>query len=285
MRVKENCKAGITAFLPVYNEEKRIEICLKCFQWCDEILLLDKKSTDSTVAIARKYTNVRILTKECAEAFDSDEIEIFMSNCKTEWCMIVTASDLIHPHLAFEIRKIINSSDFDFDIISVPYKPYFLGVCEKYSPWYTEYMKKVFRVSELVINLNSVHAVLVPLASATTFKIERTIPEVAYYHLTHQSADSIVERNIRYWKGEIKSKESLESINKIILKEVIKFIFFKRGLFKGKQAIALFYSYLVYYMMTYVFKWEYQYGKIDKEYQDIWKEVGRHWNEWNSDNH
>ena len=275
-------KTGITAFLPVYNEEKRLKNVLECFRWCDEILLLDKESTDDTVKVAKQYSNVTILTKKCTEGYDSNEFEYFLKNCKTEWCMIVTASDLIHPELAKKMRELIDNCHFGYDIISVPYKPYFLGCCGKYSPWYAEYMNKIFRVSTLSINLDSVHAVLTP-TSSRLYQIPFTEPKVAYYHLTHQSAESVIERNVRYWKGEASSSEPLSQINKTIARTVIRFVFLRGGLFRGKQALALFYSFLSYFMMAYVCKWEYQYGKIESTYAALQKEIVDLWNKPNLD--
>lgn len=275
-------KAGITAFIPVYNEEKRLKNVLECFRWCDEILLLDKESTDDTVKIAKQYSNVTILTKIRTERYDSNEAEYFLKNCKTEWCMLVTASDLIHPKLAKKMKELIDDCNFEYDIVSVPYKPYFLGCCEKYSPWYAEYMNKMFRVSTLSLNLNSVHAVLTPISSRL-YQIPFIESKVAYYHLTHQSAESVIERNVRYWKGEASSSDSLSLINKIIIRTVIRFVFLRGGLFKGKQALALFYSFLSYFMMTYVCKWEYQYGRIDSTYATLQKDIVDMWRKPQSD--
>lgn len=268
--------SGMTAFLPVYNEEKRIRKCLECFQWCDEILLLDKESTDDTIAIAKQFPNVTVLTKEHTEAYDSIEAEYFLKNCKTEWCMIVTASDLIHSELATKIKEVTKRTQFEYDIISVPYKPYFLGCCEKYSPWYSEFVTKLFRVETLTLNLNSVHSVL-SSKSSRIYQIKIEDSGVAYYHLSHQSAESVIQRNVRYWKGEASSSEPLSSINKIIIREVIRFVFLRGGLFKGKQAIALFYSFLSYYMMTYVCKWDFGYGEIEDVYEKLRKEIVGSW--------
>lgn len=275
-------KTEITAFLPVYNEEKRLKNVLECFRWCDEVLLLDKESTDDTVKIAKQYSNVTILTKKYTEEYDSNEFDFFLKNCKTEWCMIVTASDLIHPKLAKKMKELIGNCHFEYDIISVPYKPYFLGCCEKCSPWYTEYVNKIFRVSALSLNLDSVHAVLTS-TSSRLYQIPFTEPKVAYYHLTHQSAKSVIERNVRYWKGEASSSQSLSSINKIIVRAGIRFVFLRGGLFKGRQALALFYSFLSYFMMAYVCKWEYQYGKIEGTYAILQKEIVDLWNKSQSD--
>lgn len=268
--------SGITAFLPVYNEEKRIRKCLECFQWCDEILLLDKESTDDTIAIAKQFPNVTVLTKEHTEAYDSDEVEYFLNNCKTEWCMVVTASDLIHSDLAVKLKELIYENSTGYDIFSVPYKPYFLGCCERYSPWYSESRNKAFRTSSMSVNLKSVHSAL-NTTSNRIYTIKMINPQAAYYHLSHQSADSVIERNVRYWKGEASSSEPLSSINKIIIREVIRFVFLRGGLFKGKQAIALFYSFLSYYMMTYVCKWDFGYGEIEDVYEKLRKEIVGSW--------
>jgi len=55
---------GISAFIPVYNEEKRITYALTSLQWCDEIILLDKSSTDSTVDLAKQYDKVKVFQME-----------------------------------------------------------------------------------------------------------------------------------------------------------------------------------------------------------------------------
>ena len=39
------------------NEEERIKVCLESVKWVDEIIILDNGSTDSTLDIAKQYTN------------------------------------------------------------------------------------------------------------------------------------------------------------------------------------------------------------------------------------
>ena len=50
----------LTVIIPSFNEEARIEACLKSVAWADEILLVDSFSTDRTLEIAQKYAH-RIL--------------------------------------------------------------------------------------------------------------------------------------------------------------------------------------------------------------------------------
>ena len=58
MRVK------VTALVPCYNEETRVEIILKALQkspLVDEIVVVDDASTDGTVQAVKKIKNIRLL--------------------------------------------------------------------------------------------------------------------------------------------------------------------------------------------------------------------------------
>ena len=69
---------GISAAMPVFNEESRIENCLKTICWCDEIVVLDKESTDRTREIASRYTD-KIFTQKNSDVYSSTEIEFLSS--------------------------------------------------------------------------------------------------------------------------------------------------------------------------------------------------------------
>jgi len=47
--------SNVSVFLEVFNEEERIESCLKSFAWADELFVFDKQSTDRTFEISKKY--------------------------------------------------------------------------------------------------------------------------------------------------------------------------------------------------------------------------------------
>ena len=50
-------KNNVTVFIEVFNEEKRIESCLKSFSWADELVVFNKNSTDRTREIALTYAS------------------------------------------------------------------------------------------------------------------------------------------------------------------------------------------------------------------------------------
>jgi len=272
----QTLQRGVTAFISVYNEEKRIAYTLQSLSWCDEVILQDKYSEDRTVEIAGKYSNVRIFYCDNSDSFSSSEYDIFFNNCRFSYSIFVTASDVIHPALAHKIRELVHDNSFDYDVIDVPYKPYFLGICEKYSPWYQEYTSKVFKTSCLSAKEGEVHKAL-DVNAKSHYKIELPNKEEAYYHLTHQDADSIMERNLRYWRGERYSKEPISVTSTWVFKKTIRYFLLNSAFFKGKAAIALVFSYLSYYMMSYVYRWDYNYSQTDKTYKEIRKKIDDCW--------
>lgn len=265
-------KEGIAALLPVYNEEKRIRYILDSLGWCDEILVLDKESTDHTLDIAREYPNVRLLSMRNMEIYHPTDVEFLYKECCYKYSMLVTASDIIHPRLSSEIRRLIDCRDFDSDAIEVPYKGFFLGIYEKYSPWYEERDIRVIKTACVSVNKTSIHSSR-SLSIRSIYKITLKDPDVAYYHLTHESAYGIIDRHSRYWKGEYSSSEPLSVSIKTIIAETVKFLLFKRTFFKGPAAIALAFSFLSYYMMTYVCKWDYLYGNANAVYANLRRRI------------
>ncbi len=275
-------KKGITAFVPTYNEEKRIGYTLQSLVWCDEVILVDKYSSDKTVDIAKTFSNVKVFLQERTDGFDGAEFLVFMQNCTTEWCMVVTASDIIHPDLALKIRKLIKQENFNYDAIRVPYRPYMLGICEKYSPWYEKYSDRIVKTSNITINQQEVHYAF-ETNIQTVYPIIVDKKEEAYYHLTHESADSVIERHRRYWIGEATTPEPLSKTLKRVIVWTIKLFFPKRTFFYGKAGIALAFSYLSYYMMSYVYKWDHNYSKANETYSELRSMIMTKWENYNKE--
>lgn len=269
-------KKGISIFLPVYNEEKRIYYTLSSLIWCDEVILLDKCSNDRTIQIASQFSNVRIITKEEGKAYTSSEYEIYLEECQYKYSMTVTASDIIHPFLAQKIKDKIQDENFDYDAINIPYRGYFLGIYEKYSPWFSESSTKIIKTNLIQLRRGEVHTACNNEAN-TVYVIKTNSVNEAYFHLTHESAEGIIERHTRYWRGEALSPEPLNKSLTIVFKKFVRFLIIKRTFFKGKAAIALAFSFLTYYMMSYVYKWDYQFGNAEDLYSDLRNKILEEW--------
>jgi glycosyltransferase involved in cell wall biosynthesis len=266
---------SVSALMSVYNEENRLEATLKTLQWCDEIIILDKNSTDNTREIAKKYGAKIYLWNETG-GYNSDEIGFLIEKSSYDWILSFTASDIIHPKLADEIRK-LTFREFDYDAITVPYFTYIMGIDSKRSPWHTEYKTCIFRKSSIAVNNGGVHdAINLSLLKQYRLKIEN---EYCVYHLTHSSADIMMERHIRYWRGEAESfkNSKLKSAFMKVVKVIYSLLFRKKTYLLGWDGIMLMFAFLSYYMMSFVYKWEKKRGKAPEVYNKIRKDILSEW--------
>ncbi len=90
-------KPGISIVLPAYNEEKKIEKCLKSIREQDysgkiEIILVDDDSTDKTVEIAKKF-NVRVV-RNGKHDYDIGK-SLGIQNAKNEYVMFMDADNFL----------------------------------------------------------------------------------------------------------------------------------------------------------------------------------------------
>jgi glycosyltransferase involved in cell wall biosynthesis len=265
-------KKGITAFVPAYNEEQRIEATIRTLFWCDEILVLDKQSKDNTVAIAKKYPNVRIVELENTREYSTREYDIFMENCRTEYMGIYTCSSLVHPALGLKIKELVHDPDFSCDVIDVPYQGYMMGIYESWSPWYAKVGMGAVKTSCIRINKGEVHSAFNPdIKSRYTIKMKNE--NEAYIRLSHESADSVIERHRRYWLGEATSPEPLSAPLRTVIRKFLRLLIRKGTFFRGKAGIALAFSFLSYYMMSYVYRWDYRHSNTDEKYRKIREDI------------
>lgn len=100
----------LSVALAVYNEEKNIGRCLDAVKdIADEIVVVDGRSGDKTVEIARSLG---------AEVIIADNQPIFHINkqkavdrCCGEWILQLDADEIVTPKLAEEIVKVISMDD------------------------------------------------------------------------------------------------------------------------------------------------------------------------------
>lgn len=266
----------ISAFLPVFNEEKRIKYAIESLLWCDEIILVDKNSTDMTVEIALAYgKKVKIFHLENTSAYDSTEWKIALDNCTSTWVVLFTASDVIHPRLVKEIGELIKREDVAFDVIHIPFKRYILGLDFKNSPWHSELSPKIVKKTSIVLNEGGVH-------DAANFIGNHLYMEknddYCMYHLTHETVDIMMDRHLRYWRGEANEKDAnLKESIKSIFKSAIRLTFIKKLPLLGYDGFMLMFAFLTYQMMSYVYKWEKTRGRAPAIYDQIRNNVSLAW--------
>lgn len=262
---------NISVFAIIYNEEDRIEDFLRSFSWSDDIVLVDKSSTDRTLKRAEPFKPTIIsvpYTDKVARLAD-----LGLAAAKNDWVMMATASDIIHPGLAKKLLEAVNTEGFDYDVITMPYSIYVFGIKDARSPWYSTRENKLARKSAIRFS-DRVHEER-GTDSPKVYDLPDNEDE-ALLHLTHRNLDTFFEHHIRYCRLET-DKYSDPSAIKETFKEVInacKLVFFKKKSYKlGVDGLALGMAYISYYIMKYLFVWQKFRGKGEETYAKIKSEM------------
>jgi len=269
---------NISVITAVFNEETRIENLIKCFSWSDDLIIVDKSSTDKTEEIIKKYISPTIHFENIPYTESPVPIhEIINNKAKNDWVMLITASGLIDPGLVDIIHDTIYSNNFNYSEVWVPYKMYAFGIYSKHSPWFSEYKPLVFKKDSLIIQ-DKVHEEI------RTNGKKYTITDNShgyYYHLTHRNLDIFYERHIRYAYLEANKYNDPISAKKITfnhIKNSIKNLFMIRKCFKlGWDGIALALGYISYRIMVYLSIWQKFNKKGEKTYLNITNDVLKKW--------
>lgn len=98
----------ITAIVIAKNEASLIANCLDTLKWCDEIVVIDNASDDTTAALAAR-SGARVVT--LAGSFSELRNE-GLRRSKTDWVLYIDADERVTPALAKEIREAVSQASF-----------------------------------------------------------------------------------------------------------------------------------------------------------------------------
>lgn len=267
---------AITAAMFVFNEEKRLENALRCVQWCDEILVVDRNSTDASREIALKYS-ARVITIPTREFSPNDHL-VLLRNITTEWLLNFTASDVLTPGLSKKILILIKQNNFPYDVIHVPFRRYVLGLETIRSPWYSELHPSVVRKNVVRVNTQSVHSA-VYFDTMRHFKMKNSITD-CIFHLTHETMEIMIDRHLNYWKAEalvFPPEKPFFMATKPIFDAFCTIIFKRKSFLMGWNGIALAIAFLSYSMLRFVYIWEKRMGHAPQVYAEIKKNIRESW--------
>ena len=128
-------KIPVSVIIPVKNEERNIEACLKSLAWADEVFVVDSHSTDRTKEIASMYTD-KIYDFEYRGGWPRKKGWALENlPIRNEWVFLIDADERVTPALAREIAGVV-SSNTPHNGFMVNRKFYFMGRWIKHCGWW-----------------------------------------------------------------------------------------------------------------------------------------------------
>lgn len=179
----------ISGIVITKDAEKLIADCLDSLSFCDEIIVIDNKSEDRTVDIARKMgAKVFELTSE-----DFSEMRnVGLRRASNEWILYIDADERVTPELMSNIRNQTSHIDNSISAFRVKRKNFYFGNHE----WpYIERLERLFKKDHLEGWYGKLHE---------SPKIKGRVGDLDGYllHYTHADLVSMVNKTIKWSKVE-----------------------------------------------------------------------------------
>lgn len=200
----------ISYLMFVFNEESRIaDILRHAVQWADEVLILDKQSTDRTRAICGEHgPKVRVVEIPFTPQGHDDTV----SACRLathDWIWLGTASEIPTRKLVSEAKRIVAEQP-ELDLVHVPRKIYSFGCDTPESPWGIRSYPFLINRRRTVIT-NTIHNNFRPQNKSNIAKIPFA-EDCCVHHYTHATARSYLAAMTQYFEAESERPDQAELI-------------------------------------------------------------------------
>lgn len=95
----------ITAIVTCFNSESVLRPCLESLKWVDELIVVDSFSTDSTLQIAKEFTD-KVFQRKYTSPPDQKNWAI--PQASHEWVLILDSDERVSPELRAEVEERVN---------------------------------------------------------------------------------------------------------------------------------------------------------------------------------
>jgi glycosyltransferase involved in cell wall biosynthesis len=192
-------KAPFTAIVVAYNEERRLRACLESLSFCDQLIVVDLGSDDSSPSIARE-AGAEVLTHERVPAVEMVR-EYALSRARHDWVVFQDPDEVAPPALAEQAAGVVATHP-EAALVRAPLQYYFRGRELRCCFWGQRGATKVFLVNRGRVRLRPlVHRGYEPAGGA----VEYLIPRDGSNCIRHYWADSyaeLVDKHRRYVREE-----------------------------------------------------------------------------------
>lgn len=175
-----------------FNRAPIIETCLRALWFADELLVVDKSSTDGSDAIAAGIAD-RVITVEWSPAVEDTRV-FAVAQCTNEWILCLDDDECLS--LAAGHYILAELADPRAEIYALPLRHYILGIHDEAAYYWPEHHLRLFRRDALTFS-PAVHGGAIPAPWARTHTIDPATG-ACIHHLSHRDVQQWIEKTNRY---------------------------------------------------------------------------------------
>jgi len=184
-------RPNISVVINVRNEARNLNKCLRSLRnFADEVVVVDMRSTDNSVATAEKY-NAKVYSYRPMKYVEPAR-NFAISKATGRWILLLDPDEYLNKTLKKELKKITERSDVDY--VHIPRKNIILGKWFRHSNWWPDYVLRFFKRG-YVDWKKEIHSQ--PTAKGNNLKLLDS-EKLALRHNNYTSLSQYVHRALRY---------------------------------------------------------------------------------------
>lgn len=243
----------VSVVISAFNEEAKIEKCLKSVKnIASEIIFVDNSSSDTTVAIAKKYTD-KIFIRKNNPMLNVNK-NFGFSKAVGEWILSLDADEIMTDELSSEIGNLPNTGSVSGYFI--PRKNIIFGKWIEHTGWYPDYQLRLFKKNKGKFPEKQVHEMLA--LEGTTSQLKNPM-----MHMNYENVSQFLNKMVKTYT--ISEANNLSEggyvynpldIVKMPLSEFIKRYFAESGYKDGMHGLVLSLLQAFYHFVVFLRLWE-----------------------------
>jgi len=224
----------LSIIINVKNGERYLDRCLNSLSKFDDVVILDNFSTDDTLDIASKYTNVRVFQHDFCGMGQLRNMAA--SYAKNDWIFVVDSDEVLSPQL---VDKLLAMNFKDSHVYLVKRHNYLANQLINSSAWENDWVARIYNRKITKYSLHEVHE------SVITDGLHKTkIDQGFIYHFTYEKVEELIDKMQLYssWYAKQNYSKKRLSLFSIWLRSVFTFFkcyIIKRGFLDGFEGLVI----------------------------------------------
>lgn len=191
--VRQECqpREALSAFVVSYNRAGLLRTCLTALSFADEIIVVDKSSTDDSLAVAGSLAD-RVISVPWSPTVEETR-GFALDQCIHDWVLCLDDDECLSPEAVLWIDAELRAPRAD--IYFLPLRHYILGRHDERAYYWPETHPRLFRRGTISFT-GTVHAGIIR-HSERSFEVPAE-GGVCIHHLSHRDVAEWMEKTNRY---------------------------------------------------------------------------------------